>query len=87
VRERQQKVSEMIAQKASSGRQSKREEMRQEYRFDYRKARPNRFASLMKAGTVAVVLKPDVASVSRSSGSVNSLLESVINALRKRAKV
>jgi hypothetical protein len=27
--------------------------MRREYRFDYRKSRPNRFASLMKGGTVA----------------------------------
>ena len=26
--------------------------MRREYRFDYRKSRPNRFAALMKQGTV-----------------------------------
>jgi hypothetical protein len=54
---------------------------RPEYRFDYRKARPNRFADRMKASTVAVVLDPDVASVFRSSESVNSLLRSVISAL------
>jgi len=59
--------------------------MRQEYRFDYRKSRPNRFASLMKAGTVAVVLDSDVASVFRSPESVNSLLRSVIKALPKKA--
>jgi hypothetical protein len=40
----------------------------------------------MKAGTVAVVLDPDVASVFGSSESVNSLLRSVINALPKHAK-
>jgi hypothetical protein len=57
------------------------EEKRPEYRFDYRKARPNRFADRMKAGTVAVVLDPDVAAVFRSSESVNSLLRSVISAL------
>jgi hypothetical protein len=54
--------------------------MRREYRFDYRKARPNRFAPLLKGKTVAVVLDPDVASVFQSSESVNSLLRSVIAA-------
>ena len=56
-------------------------EMRREYRFDYRKARPNRFAPLMKGKTVAVVLDADVASVFQSSEAVNSLLRSVISAL------
>jgi hypothetical protein len=60
--------------------------MRREYRFDYRKSRPNRFASQMKAGAVAVVVDPDVASVFRSSEGVNALLRSVINALPKHAK-
>lgn len=60
--------------------------MRREYQFDYRKARPNRFASLMKGGAVAVVLDPDVASVFHSPESVNSLLRSVINALPKHSK-
>lgn len=55
--------------------------MRREYRLDYRKARPNRFAPLMKGKTVAVVLDPDVASVFQSSESVNALLRSVISAL------
>jgi len=68
-------------------RRAKEEEMRQEYRFDYSKSRPNRFASLTKAGTVAIVLDPDVASVFRSSESVNSVLRSVFNALSKNTKV
>ena len=73
--------------KMSSRRGSpKRDEMRREYRFDYRKARPNRFAPLMKGRAVAVVLDPDVASVFRSPESVNSLLRSVITALPKQAK-
>jgi len=72
--------------KTSSGKRAKEEEMRREYHFDYRKSRPNRFASLMKAGAVAIVLDPDVASVFGSSESVNSLLRSMINALPKRAK-
>jgi hypothetical protein len=60
--------------------------MRREYRFDYRKARPNRFAHLMRGQTVAVVLDPDVASVFRSSESVNTLLRSVISVLPKRVR-
>jgi hypothetical protein len=67
-----------------------RAEMRPEYQFDYRKGRPNRFAGRVRAGAVAVVLDPDVASVFGSSDRVNALLRSVIAAMpergRKRAK-
>jgi hypothetical protein len=76
----------MIMKKTSSGGRTKREEMQREYRFDYCKSHPNRFASRMKAGTVAVVLDADVATVFRSPESVNALLRSVINALPKNAK-
>jgi hypothetical protein len=55
--------------------------MRAEYRLDYRKAKPNRFAALMKGSTTAVVLDPDVASVFRTSEAVNSLLRSVMSVL------
>jgi len=60
--------------------------MRREYHFDYRNARSNRFASLMKGGAVAVVLDPDVASIFRSSESVNTILRSVISALPKAGR-
>jgi hypothetical protein len=66
--------------------------MRSEYRFDYSKSKPNRFASQIKEGSVAVLLEPDVALVFDNSESVNQLLRSVIAALpnppqsrRKRA--
>ena len=62
-------------------RRAAREDMRPEYRFGYAKARPNRFAAMLKGRTTAVVLDPDVASVFRSSESVNRLLRSVIAAL------
>ena len=77
---------EKIMKKTSSRKSRSASEMRREYRFDYRKARPNRFASLMKGGSVTVVLDPDVASVFRSPESVNSLLRSVIAAFPKRTK-
>ena len=59
-------------------------EMKAEYHFDYTKARRNRFAARMSAGTVAVVLDPDVATVFQSSESVNTLLRSVIAAVPGR---
>jgi hypothetical protein len=62
------------------------EEMRREYRFDYAKAKPNRFAARMGAGTIVVVLDPDVAAVFKSAESVNALLRSVISALPASSK-
>ena len=53
--------------------------LRAGYRLDYRESRPNRFASEMREGSIAVVLEPDVASIFRSSEDVNALLRSVIS--------
>ena len=52
-----------------------------EYRFDYSKSKPNRFATKMPEGTIAVVLELDVAAAIRSSEAVNALLRSVISAM------
>ena len=80
----------MKTRRARSRSDVDRGEMRREYRFDYKKARPNRFAGRFKAGAVAVLLDPDVASVFGSSNTVNKLLRSLIAAMpehrRKRAK-
>ena len=61
--------------------QAEQETLRSEYRFDYSKSKPNRFASKMTEGTVAVILEPDVAAVFKSSEAVNALLRSVISAM------
>ena len=61
--------------------QARSEDIRREYRLDYKRAKPNRFAKQMTAGTIAVVLEPDVAAVFQSSEAVNNLLRSVIAAL------
>jgi hypothetical protein len=58
-----------------------REMMRPEYRFDYSKAKPNRFATKMAEGAIAIVLEPDVAAVFQSADAVNALLRSVISAM------
>jgi len=56
----------------------KQEALKSEYRFDYSKAKPNRFATKMRKGTVAVVLEPDVAAIFKSSDAVNTFLRSAI---------
>jgi hypothetical protein len=61
--------------------ESASDEMRPHYDFDYGKSRPNRFASRLSKGTIAVVLDPDVATIFRSGEAVNSFLRSVISAM------
>jgi hypothetical protein len=61
-------------------------DLQAEYRFDYSLARPNRFASRMKHGTIAVVLDPDVASAFQSSEAVNNFLRSVLSAMPTKIK-
>lgn len=53
-------------------------EMRAEYAFDYGKGRPNRFASRTPRIVVTVALDPDVATVFRTSKSVNTALRSMM---------
>jgi hypothetical protein len=67
-------------------RPKKTDELRREYRLDYAKARPNRFAPVMKSRVVTVVLDEDVASVFRSTVSVNKALRSIILAFPKELR-
>lgn len=69
--------------KKTSGKKkpAKQETLRSEYRFDYSKSKPNRYATKMSRGAVAVLLEPDVAAVFRSSEAVNALLRSIISAM------
>jgi len=65
-----------------AGRSPKPEsEMEPEYRFDYSKAKPNRFAALLKPGSRAVVLDPDVAAVFSTPDSVNAVLRALIETM------
>jgi hypothetical protein len=57
------------------------DEMRPHYEFDYSQSRPNRFAARSAAGSVVVVLDPDVASVFQSAEAVNTFLRSVLSAM------
>lgn len=53
--------------------------LRREYRFDYRKATGNRFASRYKAGSLMVVIEPDIAETFTSPESVNAILRALID--------
>jgi hypothetical protein len=77
-----------IMKKASTRKKKPRTDkgLRSEYRFDYSKSKPNRFASKMTGGTVAVVLEPDVAAVFQSSDAVNAFLRSVISATASKER-
>jgi hypothetical protein len=55
--------------------------MQPEYHFDYAKAKPNRFAARMKAGSRVVVLAPDVAEVFATPESVNAVLRALIETM------
>jgi hypothetical protein len=59
-------------------------ELQPEYDLDYAKARPNRFANRIVPGGSAVVLEPDVASVFKTSQSVNEVLRALITAMPKQ---
>lgn len=56
-------------------------ELKPEYRLDYSKAKPNRFAKRMQAGSFAVVLDPDVAKVFRDAEAVNTALRALVAAM------
>lgn len=75
-----------MKKKVRSSRRSAGDELRKEYRFDYGRAKSNRFASRFEEGSVAVVLDPDVASVFRTSESVNALLRSLLAAIPQKAQ-
>jgi hypothetical protein len=52
-----------------------------EYRFAYSRARPNGFAAVVKQGSRAVLLDPDVAAVYSTPESVNAVLRALIETM------
>jgi hypothetical protein len=65
-------------------RQSRSNELKPEYRFDYSKAKPNRFAGRAQAGSMAVLLDPDVARVFQDAKSVNTVLRALLTTMPAR---
>ncbi len=57
-----------------------------DYELDYTKAKPNRFANLVRKKTVLIPLEEDVAKVFNSPSQVNDMLRAIIKAIPKKAK-
>lgn len=51
--------------------------------YDFSRARPNKYASRYAAGSIVVVLEPDVAAVFPSAGEVNEALRALAGIIRK----
>jgi len=61
---------------------SSKAEMLAEYNFDYSKAKNNRFAADYH---VSVTLDPDIASVFKTSESVNNALRAILSAIPSKS--
>jgi hypothetical protein len=59
-------------------------EIKSEYDFDYTKAKPNRFANIVRERTILIPLEDDVAEVFNTPSEVNGVLRAIINAMPQR---
>jgi hypothetical protein len=51
--------------------------------YDFSRARPNKYASRYAAGSIVVVLEPDVAAVFPSAGQANEALRALAGIIQK----
>ncbi len=51
--------------------------------YDFSRARPNKYASRYAAGSIVVVLEPDVAAVFPSAGEANEALRALAGIIQK----
>jgi len=51
--------------------------------YDFSRARPNKYASRYAAGSIVVVLEPDVAAVFPSAGEANEALRALAGLIQK----
>ncbi|MGD8782274.1 MAG: hypothetical protein PVH88_25335 [Ignavibacteria bacterium] len=58
--------------------------MRAEYDLNYSKAKPNRFADIVKEKVVLYPIDEDVAKVFQNADEVNNALRAIINAMPKK---
>ena len=59
--------------------------MKSEYDLDYSKAKPNRFAGVVKEKVILYPIDEDVAKVFRNPAEANNALRAIINALPKKS--
>ena len=52
--------------------------------YDFSRSRPNKYASRYAAGSIVVVLEPDVAAVFPTAGEANEALRALAGIIQKR---
>jgi len=60
------------------------DDMLPEYHFDYHQARLNRFAGDIAAGSLVVVLEPDIAQVFKTSENTRAVLRAIARVLSQQ---
>jgi hypothetical protein len=65
---------------------SRSNDLQPEYRFDHSRSKPNRFADRVYAGSVAVLLDPDVAQVFQNGEAVNAVLRALLTTMPARRR-
>ena len=58
--------------------------MKNEYDLDYSKAKPNRFAGIIKEKVILYPIDEDVAKVFQNPAEANKALRAIINAIPKK---
>jgi hypothetical protein len=59
-------------------------DIKSEYNFDYTKAKPNRFANIVREKTPLIPLEDDVAEVFSTPSEVNDALRAIITAFPQK---
>ena len=62
----------------------KNNSMKNEYDLDYSKAKPNRFAGIVKEKVILYPIDEDVAKVFQNPAEANKALRAIINAIPKK---
>jgi hypothetical protein len=57
------------------------DELLPEYSFDYQQAKPNRFAPKVAAGSMVVILEPELAQAFATPEAVKRLLRALVEAM------
>ncbi|HED37945.1 MAG TPA: hypothetical protein ENI76_06855 [Ignavibacteria bacterium] len=59
--------------------------MKNEYNLDYSKAKPNRFAGIVREKVILYPIDEDVAKVFKNPAEANNALRAIINAMPKKS--
>jgi len=61
------------------------ESIKKKYNFDYSKAKPNRFAGIVREKVILYPIDEDIAKVFQNPAEANNALRAIINAMPKKS--